>query len=189
MRFIRPALVVAFIVFVMARPGAAQVSFNVAGLYATLSGDDFQGTNAGIGADGQIRFPLGQAGLSLGAGVQLTSHSVDGIDPNWSVIGVFGEPRYVFNTGGSSQLSPYIAGRAGWLHESISDGTDKLSASGFYFGGGGGLLIGLGGVNLDIGVLFASVKFGELDLNGSSTGFKPSGTSLALRAGLAFGGK
>jgi hypothetical protein len=189
MRAFGVAVIVAGMYVATARPVVAQVSFNVAGLYATLSGSDFQGTNAGSGADGQIRFPLGQAGLSLGAGAQWTSHSVDGIDPNWSVIGVFGEPRYVFKTGGSSQLAPYIAGRAGWLHESISDGTDKLSASGFYFGGGGGLLIGLGGVNLDIGVLFASVNFGEVDLNGSSTGFKPSGTSLALRAGLAFGGK
>jgi hypothetical protein len=33
-----------------------------------------------------------------------------------------------------------------------------------------------------------SVNFGEQELTAAQTGFKPNGTSLALRAGVLFGG-
>jgi hypothetical protein len=171
-----------------ARPAAAQVSFGVGGLYATLSGDDFQDTNAGFGLDGQVRFRAG-SGFSIGAGAQWTTHSVVGIDPNWSVIGVFGEPRYEF-AAGDGTLRPYLWGRGGWIRARIADGPDELTQNGFYVGGGGGLVIAAGGMaSLDVGVLLAAVNFGEQQFNGQGTGFKPSGSSLALRAGLLVGGR
>ncbi len=187
MRTIRFAASLALLSAVGVGSVAGQVSFGVAGLYATLSGSDFSGTNAGIGADGQVRFSLGSA-VTLGAGAQYTTHSVDGISENFNVIGIFAEPRYMF-AAGASKVHPYLAGRGGWLRQSISSGGNDLKASGFFFGGGGGLVVGLGtSASLDLSVIFASVNFGEQELNGSPTGFKPSGTSLALRAGILFGG-
>lgn len=171
-----------------ARPASAQVSFDVGALYVSLSGNDFQGVNAGIGLDGQARFPVGTGTFSVGVGGQYTTHSVDGIDPNFNVWGIFGEPRYAFPSG-ASQIKPYVAGRVGYVHSSISSGGNTLGSGGFMFGGGGGIVIGLGGVNLDIGFLFAAVNFNEQKLNGTGTGFSPSGSAVALRAGLVFGGK
>ncbi len=141
------------------RPAGAQVSFNVAGLYVSLSGSDFQGTNAGIGADGQVRFRLAPSPITLGIGAQYTTHSVDGISENFNVWGVFVEPRYAFPSG-ASQVKPYLAARGGYLHQGISSGGNSLSADGFDIGAGGGILVGLGGVDLDIGFLFALVNFG-----------------------------
>lgn len=172
----------------MVRPVGAQVAFNVAGLYVSLSGSDFQGTNAGIGADGQVRFRLAPSPITLGIGGQYTTHNVDNISENFNVWGVFVEPRYAFPSG-ASQIKPYIAARGGYVHQSISSGGNSLSASGFEAGAGGGILVGLGGVDLDIGFLFALVNFGEQQLNGSGTGFKPNGNAVALRAGVQFGGK
>lgn len=167
------------------RPAHAQVTVGIAGLYATLSGNDFQGTNAGFGGDVQVRAGLGPS-FSLGGGIQFTTHSTD-ISANWKVFGVFGEPRYLFATS-SSGVKPFVTGRVGWIHESISSSGNDGSASGYYFGAGGGLLVGLGGsASLDVSAVFASVNFGDLKVNGSSTGFSPSGTSLALRVGILFG--
>ncbi len=171
-----------------ARPARAQVSFDVGGLYVSLSGNDFQGVNAGIGVDGQVRFRLMPSALTLGIGGQYTTHSVDGISPNFNVYGVFVEPRYPFPSG-ASQIKPYLAVRGGYVHQSISQGGNSASASGFLIGGGGGILVGLGGVDLDIGFLFGLVNFGEVKANGSPTGFSPSGSAIALRAGVVFGGK
>jgi len=187
MRYLR-VVALAGLLLAAVRPVSAQVAFNVAGLYASLSGNDFQGTNAGIGGDGQVRFRLAPSPITLGIGGQYTTHSVDGIDPNFNVWGVFVEPRYAFPSG-ASQIKPYIAARGGYVHQSISDQSNTLSADGFEVGAGGGILIGLGGVDLDIGFLFALVNFGEQKLNGSGTGFSPSGNAVALRAGLQFGGK
>lgn len=187
MRMIRIAASVALLSTVVVGRVAGQISFGVAGLYATLSGSDFTGTNAGIGADAQVRLALG-SGFTLGGGAQFTSHGVDGFNEKFNVIGIFAEPRYVF-AAGASKVHPYLVGRGGWLRQSISSGGNELKATGFFFGGGGGLVVGLGpSVSLDISAILASINFGEQELNGSPTGFKPNGTSLALRAGILFGG-
>jgi hypothetical protein len=172
---------------VAARPAAAQVSFDVGGLYVSLGGNDFQGVNAGIGGEAQIRFPLGHS-FSFGGGAQYTTHSVDGIDPNFNVWGILAEPRYELAVTGSP-VKPYLGARFVYLHSSISSGGNSLTANGFVFAGGGGLMIGAGTVNLDVGVLFGIANFSEQQLNGSGTGFSPNGSAIALRAGIAFGGK
>jgi hypothetical protein len=171
-----------------ARPASGQVSFDVGGLYVSLSGTDFNTVNAGIGVDGQVRFRLAPSPITLGIGGQYTTHSVDNFNPNFNVWGVFVEPRYGLPSG-ASPIKPYLAARGAYLHQSISQGTNTASADGVLIGGGGGLLIGLGGLNLDVGVLFAVANFGEVKVNGTGNGVKPNGTVVALRAGLVFGGK
>ena len=184
MRYLR---VIAIIGLCLAAVGpvSAQVSFNVAGLYITLAGNDFQSTNAGIGGDAQVRFRLAPSPITLGIGGQYTTHSVDNVTPNFNVWGVFVEPRYGLPSG-ASPIKPYLGARGAYLHSSAKQGTSTASADGILIGAGGGLLIGLGGLNLDIGALFALANFGEVKLNGSGTGVKPNGTAVALRAGIQF---
>ena len=187
MRTIHIAAGLALLSTVVVSPVAGQVMLGVGGLYATLSGSDFAGTNAGIGGDGQLRFTLGSA-FTLGGGVQHTTHSVGGLSEKFNVIGIFAEPRYLF-AAGAAKVHPYVMGRGGWLRHRISSGGNELKATGFFFGGGGGFVVGLApSVSLDISAILASINFGEQELNGSPNGFKPNGTSLALRAGILIGG-
>jgi hypothetical protein len=165
-------------------PAAAQVSLGVAGAYADPNGSDFDGTNAGYGVQGQVRFPLGPS-FSLGIGGQWTSHGIQGISENWSVVGAFAEPRYMFSTS-STQLKPYLTGSVFYLHESVSSGSDKVSANGFFFGGGAGVLIHAGkSASVDLSGFFGPINFGDFTFNGSKIGgSSTSGTGLEIRAGL-----
>jgi len=184
MRYVR-VIVMTGLCLAAVRPASAQVAFNVAGLYITLAGNDFQTTNAGIGADAQVRFRLAPSPITLGIGGQFTTHTIDNVQPNAKVWGVFLEPRYGLPSG-DSPIKPYFSARGAYLHQSTSQGGNTASADGILIGAGGGLLIGLGGLNLDVGALFALANFGEVKINGSGTGFKPNGTAVALRAGIQF---
>ena len=184
MRYLR-VIVMMGLCLAAVRPVGAQVSFNVAGLYIILSGNDFQTTNAGIGGDAQVRFRLAPSPITLGIGSQYTTHIIDNVQPNANVWGVFLEPRLGLASG-ASPIKPYLGARGAYLHQSTSQGGSTASADGILIGGGGGLLIGLGGLNLDIGALVALANFGEVKINGSGTGVKPNGTAIALRAGIQF---
>lgn len=160
--------------------------FSVAGavLYADVSGDDFQGTNAGFGFDAQGRYSWGA--FSLGAGFHYTTHDLEGLSDNLGVRGFFVEPRYAFNAG-SPSLVPYLTGRLSLVKEKVESGPDKAEASGTAIGGGGGLLVRLGPtVHFDVSVTYAAVSFGDFELNGSTVpDSDTSGSSLALRAGVS----
>lgn len=187
MRSIRLVALAALSLAVVRPPAASgQVSFDVGGLYVSLSGTDFNSVNAGMGVDGQVRFRLAPSPITLGIGGQYTTHSVDGFDPNFNVWGVFVEPRLAFASG-ASPIKPYLAARGAYLHQSSPQGTGSVTADGFLIGGGGGILVGLGGINLDVGFLFGLANFGELQFNGTGTGVKPNGGVVVLRAGLLFG--
>ncbi len=178
---------VSVILGTIATAGAAQArgfSLEGAGLYADVSGDDFSGTNAGVGFDAQARFSWGA--FSLGAGVQYSSHGLDGLSENLGVRGFFAEPRYAFPTA-AGNLTPYLVGRLALLHERIEVGSSKAEANGTAFGGGGGLAIRLAStVDLSVSVLYAAVSFGDVELNGTEQpNTDTSGSTLALRAGIA----
>ncbi len=170
---------------VAAPPAAAQASLGIAGLYASLGGSDFDGIGSGIGGEASVWFPAGTS-FMIGGGAHYTSHGIDGIDENLSVLAIFVEPRYRFQTGG--KVKPYIAGRAAWARNSASSGGVDISATGFYFGGGGGLMVPVGAkLDLDFEVLFNSVSFGDVDVDGTSqSGTDASGTALVARVGLLF---
>jgi len=189
MRALRVAVLVAGVagVAVVAPPAVAQVSIGAAGLYASINGSDFDGTDAGFGLDAQVRFPLG-TGFSLGIGGQWTTHGIQGTSDNLGVLGVFGEPRYVFTTT-SETLKPYLAARGGYLHESFSGGGIDASASGYFVGGGGGLVISVGPtVSVDLAVLWTTVSFGDATVNGSKvSNSNTSGSALAIRGGVLIG--
>ncbi len=159
---------------------AAQASLGVAGLMASLGGDDFEGVDNGFGGEASVWFRAGTS-FTIGGGAHYTSHGTD-IDENLKVLGIFAEPRYRFAAGGGN-LTPYIAGRAAWARYSIQD----ASATGFYFGGGGGLMIGAGKTLIDIEVLYNSASFGDVSVDGSSIdGTDASGSALVAKVGVIF---
>lgn len=179
-------MLVTLLVLALPAAGAAQArgfSLGGAGIYATLSGDDFSDTDAGFGADVQARYSWGS--VSVGVGGVLTSHGVDGVDEKLSSRGVFVEPRYVFRTG-SGSVAPYLAGRAALLWWSLDTQGSEFRRSGRAFGAEGGILVRLGGrADLDVMVGYYAVSFGDIEIDGSEfSGTDVSGGSLALRAGV-----
>jgi hypothetical protein len=178
------ALLIVVVLGVEARPVVAQVSIGISGVYADPNGSDFDGTNAGYGLQGQIRFPLGSS-FSLGLGGQWTSHGIQGISENLSVVGAVAEPRYSFSTS-STQFKPYLTGSVSYVHESLSSGGNSGSANGFFFGGGAGVLIHAGNsVNVDLSGFIGPLNFGDVTVNGTKiSGSSTSGTGLEFRAGV-----
>ena len=166
---------------------AQSFSFSGGGLYASLSGSDFQGTNAGIGPELQFRYHAA-SGFSIGGGVQYTSHDVDGISENYGVTGFFVEPRYAFQVQ-SSSIHPYLGARLALLNQKIEvSGIGKVTGSGTAFGASGGILLRLASAaRLDIGVTWAKVSFGDAELDGTTIpDSDASGSALALRAAVVF---
>ena len=167
---------------------AQSFSFSAGGIYAALNGSDFDGINAGLGVDGQLRYHT-RGGVSVGAGIQYTSHGIDGFDPNFGVRAFFADFRYSFENASSSSITPYIAARGALAHYGVSQGGNSATANGTAFGPAGGMLIRLAPtMQLDVGIVWYSVHFGNISANGTEQpDTKSSGSALALRAGVAFG--
>jgi hypothetical protein len=123
-----------------------------------------------------------QYAVSLGAGLQYTSHT-SGPD-NLKISGVFVEPRFA-PVVGSTKFFPYLAGRLAVLNQSSNFGT---SSGGYAAGAGAGVVIKLTKtVNIDAGGALVRQKFGDFNLNGGGSGsFRPF-TTYAIKAGLNFG--
>lgn len=177
------------------------------GLFAALSGDAFQGFKDGIGGELQLR--LTPSALSIGGGLQLTSHDTEGegsdILTNVRLLGFFLEPRYVLDIG-SSSVAPYISGRFAYSKMSftlggIADDPDISMSIDEPWGptanGGGGILVRLSSrVNLDAGVTFGYTRFDDINItatnrsNGATITIPfevGSGTNMVARVGLAIG--
>lgn len=164
------------------------------GVYATVDGDDFQGTDAGIGFQAQVR-NVGSA-FTIGAGVVRTSHAVEGTDEKLAILGLMLEPRYTFASAAS--FRPFLAGRAGMVRETMSAtvlGTAyDMEATGTAFGGGGGLAFNLSpNMELNLVATYNMLSFGDVKVNGDTqSGTDTSGSSVTLQASLMFifgGGK
>ncbi len=169
-------------------------------LHVSTMGDAYEGLDAGIGAEAQVRF--NPSAFSIGGGFQVSNHGVDFGDDlgdeSVMLAGVFVEPRYVIDVR-SLRFAPYVSGRLSFLRQSADldvpgfDETVTLSASGFQGNVGGGLLVRLTPrVNLDLGATFGVVNFGDVEAeSGGETatfeGTSGSGQNLVLRLGLAFG--
>jgi hypothetical protein len=163
------------------KPVSAQASF----LYVGLSGDAYEGLQAGLGVEGQIRYNF-PSPLSLGGGLQYSRHEFNessGITDPLTLFGVFVEPRYVIRTS-SDVLFPYLSGRLAFLKQSTTVAGIDVSASGTQFNGGGGVLYGLtDNLLLDLGATFGAVSFGSF----SSGGEGGSGTNVVFRIGISGG--
>ncbi|MGI9626321.1 MAG: hypothetical protein ACR2QM_05755 [Longimicrobiales bacterium] len=161
-----------------------KVSIQVSGLGQSFFGSDFEGINAGLGAEAQLRY--NHSSFSIGGGVQYTTHSssVEGLSVD--AIGAFLEPRYVVDMG-SDKAAPYISGRFAITDFEFDDDTQGNlgTESGITVNGGGGLLYRMGPrLNLDFGATFGFQRIGII---GESLTGSNQGTNIVFRAGVAYG--
>lgn len=172
----------------VSRQVAAQqrFEFGLGGGYYTLSGDDFEGTDAGMGLDavGRIVWP---SGLGVGLSLQRNTHSADFVDDDITVLGILGDVRYAFSPQGTN-VRPYVGGRFGWVKESAEVLGDDAEASGWMFGAVGGVMFALStAVTFDASVGLYQVSFGDGEIDGETIpDSDTSGSSLGLRLGLIF---
>lgn len=163
-------------------------SFSIEGgaLYASVSGDDFEGTDAGMGFDAQARLAFG--GFSIGAGYQRTSHDIEGLEESASVSSFFVEPRLALPMG-MSRVSPYLMGRIGRVSNSLEESGIEAEANGWSYGAGAGLNIAAASrVALNVSAFYNGLSFGDYEVDGSEiSDSNSSGGSFVLRAGLSVG--
>jgi hypothetical protein len=175
---------------VSAQAGTAW-SVQGSGIFVGIGGNAFEGLTGGPGAEGQLRFNFPNR-LSLGAGFQWSSHSpASGYDfDDVSLAGPFLEPRFVFLTP-LPRLAPYVSLRLAYLRQKTTFDGGSSDASATQANIGGGVLVALGGTaNLDLGLTYGALSFGEVTVNapgGGVSGELGSGTNLVLRAGLSIG--
>jgi hypothetical protein len=159
------------------------------GLYSGLFGQAYDEIKNGFGGELQIRYTPSR--LSIGAGVQLTFHSLEEGDAsdNVKIWGAFIEPRLRIRTA-SPTFAPYLSARLAYLRLSVNTDDVNGSAGGGQINGGGGVLFRLSRrMNLDLGATFGYATFKDLesDAGAGSTIELGSGTNLVVRAGLTFG--
>lgn len=173
--------------------GGAQVLVAGGGQWLSISSGDYDNLGvdikAGFGLAGSVMMPVGRS-FRIGASGQWSSHSVslDGVEAlnNVSLLGVFAEGHYEIPATG--QVAPYLGIRAGYSRWTYSEGGQDLAASGFAFGGGGGVMIALSPtLALDLNGMVHSAANGDIDVDGTSMpGTDATATLVQIRAGLCF---
>lgn len=175
---------------------AQRFSIQGSGLFVGMSGDAYEGMDAGPGAELQIRYT--PSVWSFGLGYQYSTHGVDvdGFDDDVTLSGAFFEPRRTFDVG-SATYAPYASARLAVLKEAIDfdAGGESYSASatGTQINIGGGVLFRISPrVNFDLGATFGIINFGDVEVTvpgmGTATvGEGGSGQNFVLRAGIAIG--
>lgn len=169
---------------------AAQVSIGVGGQWLSPSSDKYKNDlgidlKSGFGAEGNVMFPLGQS-VKLGASVQWSSHGIEGASNNASLLGFFGEGRYMFGMGGKA--TPYLGARVGYSQWTYSETGTDLKASGLAFGGGVGVMIAMSPtLAIDVNGMYNSHSFGDIDVGGTAAaGTDATVSALQIRAGVNF---
>jgi hypothetical protein len=170
---------------------AQRFELGLGGGFYTLSGNDFEGVDAGMGVEvaGRLRLP---GGLQIGLALQRNSHGADFVDDDIAVTAVMLDSRYAFRVTGSN-LEPFLGARAGRAQRSAEVSDIDVSSGGFLFGVLGGLALPVSRtVNLEFAASLYQVSFGEAKADGYGTidDTDASGTSLGLRVGvnIRFGG-
>jgi len=157
-RLVSAALALAIVA--IAAPASAQVAVSVAG-GATFPMSDY-GDYAKTGWVGHVdvAFPVGDAGLAVGASGYYGSNSHDGSDDKTNLYGALGFVAYAFPTGGS--ITPQIFALVGSMtHAYKSDTFGDDSETGLAYGGGAGLGFPLGGVNGVIEAWYLAASIGD----------------------------
>ena len=147
------------------------------GDFADFNGDEAgdEGANRGWQASAGVLFPVGDAGLSVGARgfYGSNSHDTDGDKTN-----LYGATALGTFSFGEGSIQPFIFAELGFLTHSYKseDFPDfEGSDSGLAFGGGAGLGFPLGGVS---GFLVAGYLKGTSDVEGTE--------ALGISAGVNF---
>jgi hypothetical protein len=153
-------------------------------LYATVDGSDFEGTDAGMGyhAQGRLLFRF----FSIGAGVLRTSHDVEESTSDLKLSGFFVEPRYTFPTAGNAH--PFVSARFAKNDMSFTVGSFTAEAPGTAWGIGGGMNILIGpSLDLNLGVAYNKISFGNVTVNGNENQDSDTkGSSVTFQVGLTY---
>ncbi|MEJ7812272.1 MAG: outer membrane beta-barrel protein [Gemmatimonadaceae bacterium] len=174
------------------QPFSAQLS----GIYMSVAGDPYEGTNAGPGVEAQIRWnvPGRFGGFSLGGGFQRTSHSLDRPDTDLVLTGFFLEPRFVLAGSffGSERFAPYLAPRITLLTQRYNADDFDGSTGGLSGNLGAGLLYRLNRrANIDAGATIGYTTIRDERVTDRETQAEfnlpsGSGVNLMTRVGVAF---
>lgn len=190
MRFAR--LLVPVLMLVGRSAALPAQGFSIGGslAYATLDGSDYNGIDAGLGFDAQVRYQLSNA-FSIGGGFQYTSHGVEGPTEDFAfhVRGFFADARYAFSPASIPKVIPYLGARFAGTHWTASVAGSEGSANGTAIGPVGGLLIRVGtAMQLDVGVAYLALHFGDSKTDGvTQPNSSTSGSTLAMRFGFLVG--
>lgn len=166
---------------------AQQHHFSVGAGWYNPGGDDFRETESGPGLDIAVRFAAGER-LYLAFGGQWNSNGVEFADDDWNVLAIFVEPSVVFATGGV--VAPFIAGRIGWLRQSITAPRGRRTGNGVGFGGFVGLRVPLTSrLSVEVAAPFYRVSFGDVEVDGverpdSASSGRVFGIRVALNIGF-----
>jgi hypothetical protein len=163
---------------------AQALSIQFSGLYQKIMVTKNEGMGNGPGAEIQLRYTAGALSIGVG-GDYFHRTSEDGGDGSVNLVGVFLEPRYVFDIG-SEAFAPYLSARAG-----IARGTESFDAVGAQesttstatvINGGGGVLTRLSArSNLDLGATYGTSMFKP------GGGIRGTSQNLIFRVGFSFG--
>ena len=149
-------------------------------------GADFRETESGPGLDIGVRLAAGER-LYLAFGGQWNSNGVDFSDDDWTVLAIFVEPSLVLATGAA--VEPFIAGRVGWLKQSITAPSGHRTGNGVGFGGFVGLRIPFAGrLAVEVAAPFYRVSFGDVEVDSvERPDSDSSGRVFGIRVALNIG--
>ena len=154
--------------------------------YFTLSGDDFEGIEAGRGFQGNAWY-LVNPRFQLGLGVVRSSHDIDVVDDNIIDLHLFVEPRLVFPAPGT-RFTPFIGARLGYAKQSIEIQGLDAKATGLGYGAIAGMDVQVGPTAaLEFGVTYTNFKLGDVSVEGQDfADTETSGSILGIQAGIVF---
>ncbi|GMR13396.1 MAG: hypothetical protein BMS9Abin29_1605 [Gemmatimonadota bacterium] len=166
---------------------AQQHHLSVGAGWYNPGGGDFGETDSGPGLDVAVRFAVGQR-LYLAFGRQWNSNGVEFTDDDWNVVAIFFEPSLVLATGAA--VEPFLAGRVGWLRQSITTSSGRRTGNGVGFGGFVGLRVPVASrLSVELVAPFYGVSFGDVEVDGverpnSDSSGRVFGIRIALNIGF-----
>lgn len=105
-------------------------------------------------------------GLFARGGLTLSGHDVAPRTPAWQFLSWFVEPRWVALRL-SQRVSPFVAGRAGRIREKVLGRSYEFKATGWSYGGGGGVLLRVAPqIALEAGVMLGRTRFADYTFRG-----------------------
>lgn len=166
-----------------------RIGLEAALVYASVSGDDFQDTDAGLGWDGQVQ--LGYRAMSLGLGYERSSHHNDLLGEYVTATSLFVEPRFTLGRGGWAAI-PYLSVRYSRTELSLDafiPGLGSLAADqkGYLLLAGPGLSVALAShVRMELALLYGRASFETAKVNGQVlANSQRQGSAFHARAGLS----
>ncbi len=166
-----------------------RLGFEGALVRASVSGDDFQDTDAGLGWD--LQGQLGYGAISMGIGYGRTSHHNDALGEYVTGGSLFLEPRVSLRLGRSPAV-PYLAiryARSELSLDALILGLGRVVGEqhGYLLLAGPGLAMPLSAkFRLEVAALYGKASFGAATVNGQQqANSERHGTTLHLRAGLS----